>query len=74
MPKIEGSYFGTVFRLTGAILAMLDCSDLSQAIYRADAFSQAKLAPVSGAVLEKNGPEFTPQTGRGGFKIWIPVK
>ena len=34
MPKIEGSYFGTVFRLTGAILAMLDCSDLYQAIYR----------------------------------------
>lgn len=34
MPKIEGSYSGTVFCVAGAILAMLVCSDLYQAIYR----------------------------------------
>ncbi len=34
MPKIEGSHSGTVFCLVGAILAMLVCSDLYQAIYR----------------------------------------
>ena len=74
MSKIEGSYSGTVLCLTGAILSMLDCSDLYQAIYRDDALSQANLAPVSGTVLEKYGPEFAPQTGQGGFEIWIPIE
>ncbi|QDT88314.1 AraC family transcriptional regulator [Gimesia chilikensis] len=40
----------------------------------ADALSQANQEPISGPVLEKYGPEFDPQTGRGGFEIWIPVK
>lgn len=33
LPKIEGSKSGTVFCLAGAILAILVCSDLYQAIY-----------------------------------------
>lgn len=36
--------------------------------------SEASFEPVHGATLEKYGPEFNPQSGLGGYEIWVTIK
>jgi AraC family transcriptional regulator len=40
----------------------------------AQGLTSANLEPVSGATLEKYGPEFDPMSGMGGYEIWVAVK
>ena len=37
-------------------------------------FPKSGEKPVNGPTLERYGEEFNPQTGMGGFEIWIPIQ
>ncbi len=47
--------------------------DLWQAIWN-HGMSDAGLVASEGPEFEKYGPQFNPQSGDGGFEVWIPVK